>query len=127
MANYSSSSRSNYFRVKDRAAFDAWAAKRDLEVFPEQDGLLGFGDNTGEGFQSFDPETDEEVDILTELSAHLADGSVAIIMSAGSENLRYVSGFAEAINSKGERKLITLDQIYELAKGLGTEITRAEY
>ena len=48
-------------------------------------------------------------------------------MGAGAEKLRYIIGWAEAFNNKGESRAISLDAIYNLAKELGSEITRAEY
>jgi len=37
MANWYGRARSNYFAVKDEAAFRAWAAKRGLEVWEEME------------------------------------------------------------------------------------------
>ena len=48
-------------------------------------------------------------------------------MEAGSEKLRYIVGYAEAINSRGERASIGLNDIYKLAENLGSSITVAEY
>jgi hypothetical protein len=48
-------------------------------------------------------------------------------MGAGAEKLRYINGWAEAYNNKGEKRAITLGDIYKLAEELGSEITRAEY
>jgi len=75
------------------------------------------------------PETDEpeEIDFLAELSLHLQPGWVAIIMEAGAEKLRYIAGFAAAVNSKGETREVTIQEIYERAKPLGEHITQAEY
>jgi hypothetical protein len=62
------------------------------------------------------------------LSTHLAEGSVAVIVEAGAEKLRYVHGHAVAVNSKGEQLCIGLGDIYEMAeKRFGGEVTRAEY
>jgi len=57
----------------------------------------------------------------------LAEGSVAIIMHAGNEKMRYVMGYAHAYNWKGEVKTIDLRDIYELAKELGNDITEVEF
>jgi hypothetical protein len=48
-------------------------------------------------------------------------------MGAGAEKLRYINGWAEAYNNKGEKRVINLGDIYKLAEELGSEITRAEY
>jgi hypothetical protein len=67
---------------------------------------------------------------LGELSEHLMDDSIAIVMGAGAEKLRFITGYAEAINSKGERVDININSIYDLAKqkfGEGKEVTPAQY
>lgn len=137
MANYYASARSNYFRVKDRAAFDAAIARlADLTIVEGRDdnagrvALLCDGgdqggwpgwtmDETGEG-------EDTEVDVPELVAEHLDEGEVAVFMEAGAEKLRYVCGYATAINSAGERRDVSLDSIYELAKELGNA-TQATY
>ena len=132
MANYYATSRTNTFRVKNQATFMAWAEKLGVTVHERHDGS-GFvlfpdeRDDTG-AFPSHDAEADEEIDFVEQLSEHLADGSVAVIVEAGAEKLRYVHGHAIAVNSRGEQVCVALEDIYELAeKKLGAEITRAEY
>lgn len=129
MATYFGTARTNYFHVKDKLAFDAF-----IENFYGIDVVTKDGDSTGfiallfeDGPPSWDPDTEDEIDFMDELAPHLADGSVAIMMEAGAEKLRYVNGYAIAINNKGERKDISLNAIYDLAKELGTEVTLAEY
>ena len=127
MANYYGSARSNYFRVKDEAAFRAWAEKRQCEVHAGDnhggayvDTFCILPDNRCEGtFVSYDseldqtqPDVDNSIDILGELAEHLKPLSVAIIMESGAEKLSYIIGWAEAINSKGERHMISLTNIY---------------
>jgi molybdopterin biosynthesis enzyme len=58
---------------------------------------------------------------------HLHDEDVAVLMEAGAEKLRYVSGWAVAVNSKGDLVEIGLSDIYEKAKHLGKNITQATY
>jgi hypothetical protein len=70
------------------------------------------------------------VDFVGELAGHLADHEVMIIVGNGYEKMRYLTGFAVAINNKGERRQVTVEDIYELAKQLTKRpkrITRAEY
>jgi len=152
MANYYGSARTNYFRVKDMAAFDkALENVPDIEVVRENippysaEGIVpeGFdfggvgvlvsdGDCGGFPSQFYDDENDVDVelDLGTLIAEHLQDGEVAILMECGAEKLRYVVGWAEAINNKGERKFIQLGDIYDLAKELTDrpkDITKAEY
>lgn len=130
MANYYCASRTNYFRVKDRGAFDAWAGSFGLEVYASESVvcLLPGGYTDDGSFPSQDPDNpDEDLDFMGKLSEFLVEGSVAILMESGAEKLRYVHGHAIAINSKGERIELGLQDIYEQAKKLGDEVTRAEY
>ena len=60
------------------------------------------------------------------LSAHLADGEVAVLMKIGNKKLRYVSGSAVAVNNQGSSVSINLGSIYRAARRLGGNITTAE-
>ena len=133
MANYSCASRTNYFRVKDEPAFRAWAKHRGLEVAKGEAKHPGhftlLPDQSGDGsFPTYDLEQDEEIDFIAELAEHLAADSVAVMLETGAEKLRYLIGYAVAVNAKGEQVHVTLDAIYPLAAhafGL-PEPTRAE-
>ena len=144
MANYHSTARSNYFAVKDERAFRKWAALIGLSILEPAhhnkvaDGISRFAiapDITGDSGgwptsivnDETDPCIDMDIDVPEQLSAHLADGEVAILMETGSESLRYLTGTAVAVNSKGETVMLDLTSIYEAANHLGTNITRAEY
>lgn len=135
MANYYGASRTNYFRVKDETKFREWASGRNVEVIEDtsHDGKgrfcllpIGCDDDT---FQNYDNNTDPEVDMLAEISKHLAPGSVCVMMESGHEKLRYIIGWAEAINHRGKRVSVNLQDIFKLARKarLGKEITDCEY
>lgn len=134
MANYYESARSNYFLVKDAEKFKEVADNiSGIEIVskPDDEGntlvaLIGDGEYWPNYIQTEDDDEEEIVweDIFAE---HLADGWVAIFMGAGAEKLRYINGWAVAYNNKGESKVITLDDIYDVAKGLGSNITQATY
>ena len=137
MANYYASARTNYFAVTDLEAFKAELESKTSSVqvvSKEQDGLtlvalLG-SDDDGGGFPfEYEDEDGEyvELDWAEIFKAHLEDGWVAIIMESGAEKLRYIAGYAVAYNSKGETVAIDLNQIYEKAKSLGSNITEATY
>ena len=139
MANYYESARSNYFKVKDLEAF-----KEDLDKF---DGIqIVDGDSadpnragrvcllaTDESFPSecYDDNGDEIPDMTLDkvIAKHLTEDSVFIAMGAGAEKLRYICGWAYAIDCTGEMVHINLDNIYELAKAKfeGKEVTGAQY
>ncbi|OAM91777.1 hypothetical protein OH491_24855 [Termitidicoccus mucosus] len=130
MANYTGIARTNYFKVKDKAAFRSWAKKFDLEILKKSGkfALLPEEHSDTGGFDLRDPRTDEDFDICEEIARHLADDSIAVIMSAGHEKHRYIYGWAEAVNHMGERVQITLDEIYQAAKEkFGKLPSRAEY
>jgi len=80
-----------------------------------------------------DPDNEEkeiELDFdnfIEELTPLIMPGYVVIMMEAGAENYRYMTGIAVALNSKGDTKTVCLSDIYEKAKSLGTTITDASY
>src|SRR5436190_7395776 len=132
MANYYATARSNYFKVKDMEAFNNWC--RSLEIEPidgdpaDKAGLVAMVSATpdGDGWPSFRVNGNDEpveVDLAAELSTHLQDGWVAVLMEAGSEKRRYVVGWALAVNSKGETRQVSLQDIYDLAGKIGEHVT----
>ena len=139
MANFYAHARSNYFEVKDMDAFEKeMATLPDITVINQGDLVGVMVDNGDSGcFPSWrydengDVEMeDEEIDIVEIVAGHLAEGAVAIFMEVGAEKMRYISGWAEAINSRYDRKTISLNDIYDAAAGMTTSmkgITRAEY
>ena len=144
MANYYGSCRTNYFKVKDEEAFkaaieslpDVECHRSDGAIDAEHAGLyciLGNNDDGG-GWPSYqyDKEMDDyvEFDLIDEVYSHLADGEVAIFMEVGAEKLRFLVGYAEAVNNMGEREKVSLLDIYDKAKRLTSrpeDITQAEY
>jgi len=139
MANYIGTARSNYFAVKDPEAFVNEMNKYPVEVITkEQDGIVlyGFIDEDPDGganIWAYYPEDEygesdiEDIEWEEVFKRHLQDEWVAIIMECGAERHRYLGGFAGAYNNKGETKVITLPDIYELATNLGSNITQAYY
>jgi hypothetical protein len=135
MANYYENARTNYFKVKDEAKFNEFLCSLSgLDSYKDKEGrhAIFFDYESGVPSSRFNEKTKDydEVDFLGELSNHLTDDSVAIVMGAGAEKLRYINGYAEAINSKGERVGINISDIYDLAKqkfGKDAEVTPAQY
>jgi len=132
--------RTNYFRVKDLSAFKAWVGRfstdETLIVHRDEDaGLVAIQDDSGEGIpttycdEAWTDEGDdlEEFDFLGELGMHLQPGQVAIVMSSCHQGMRYVGGWAGAINADGESVGIALDDIHQLAEKLGDAETRCEW
>ncbi len=141
MANYYATARSNYFAVKDETAFREWAARLGLHILEPThrdkvaDGIPRYGITPGDGDGSgwptmrYNEETDDydDTDVSEQLSAHLANDEVAILMEVGNEKLRYVSGSAVAVNNQGKSVFHNLGTIYQKARRLGKNITLAEY
>jgi hypothetical protein len=134
MANYEATARTNYFKVVDEEKFRSYCEQYEFGVITsrneEGETLYGFEvvKEGGVPTSYFDREKNEDVesDPLTELAEHLHPGHVAIYTEVGHEKTCYLNGFASAINSQGETATIHLDEIMELAAGLGEFITRCE-
>lgn len=133
MANYYGTTRTNYFAVKDEAAFREELADYPVEIITQtKDGvtLFGFIDDGDDGdVSSYYDETGEDYDLewADVFARHLADDWVAVVISSGAEKHRYITGYANAYNSKGECLGIDLSDIYFLARDLGSNLTSAEY
>jgi len=76
-------------------------------------------------------DADAEVDFLNELSQHLAKDEVAVLLTAGAEKLRYITGEALAVNYEGKVVDLSLLDIYQKAARAFrvplSSITHAEY
>ena len=100
MADWSGTARSNYFEVKDLAAFKTWLESHSLSLLEDDADLskpstkVGFtAANTDHGVwpsSIWNEETDEneEFDLVSELWQHLVEGQVAVLMEVGSEKYR---------------------------------------
>jgi len=135
VANYSARTRTNYFRVKDVDALKETLApfgeSLEIEVgekFPNAIYLAWEGDGGWPRYY-WDVEAELVVDawLPQVVAPHVEDEQVAIFLEVGYEKLRYLVGYAVAINNKGETREVGLDDIYELAGELGSQITEAEY
>jgi len=130
MADHCGTARSNYFRVKDKQKFVDWCESLELKPIYQTDReteseLCGFLAETEYGLLPVYRD-EEDIDFFAELSTHLADGAVGIVMEVGNEKMRYITGFAGAVNSKGEVVCVSIDDIYEKAEKLGNVITMCE-
>lgn len=50
-----------------------------------------------------------------------------MLLEVGAEKLRYLTGTAVAVNSRGEQVGLSLDEVYARAAHLGATITTAHY
>lgn len=121
MANWTGTARSNYFRVKDPDAFEAWVEMIGCEVIADMHGRLGFlpGDMSDGGFPSTydDEETGEtfDIDIEADIVQFLAEGEIAVLQEIGSEGCRYLTGYSVAIAWDGRTTRVHIDDIYSKA------------
>ena len=136
MANYYGQTRTNYFLVKDAEAFKAEMANYEVNVIEQNIGgetCYGILDTDPDGgglqWSQFNEETEDYDDLVWEdiIGKHLRDGEVCVLVETGAEKYRYLNGWAIAFNNKGETRRVDTTDIYELAKEIGTGITRAEY
>jgi hypothetical protein len=143
MADWYGTARSNYFRVKDEAAFrkDAESLYLDVMTSRSDNDLLfmvtpnAVNDKGGWPIWSPDKSDEDEnpleVDIVGTLAKHLVDGEIVVLMECGAEKLRYITGHATAFNNTGHRVELDLDDIYRIAAQLLhvpiENITKAEY
>ena len=132
MANYYASARSNYFKVKDAEAFKAWVGSTPNLGLWEKDGMFALystcPDSGGWPSWYLDDDGDELYFEVTDVAEFLTEDSIAVFMESGAEKLRYITGYAVAVNHKGETVQIGLGDIYELARAkFGIEPTVAEY
>jgi hypothetical protein len=129
MANYEAKMRSSYFKVKDPEEFKKWMASFDLEVWERSDGLFAFGGDVSMPDYIEDLETGESIDIdfMGELSDHLEEGWVAIVQEIGSERLRYLNGYAFAVNWMGTFRSVSIESIKDQARQIGEHVESPTY
>jgi len=133
MADYIAQTRSNYFRVKHPGNFRRFCSRYGLSVINNTEK----GKDCRFGFMMDEPiptgrwnKRGEriETDFLKELSCHLMPKEVAVVVEIGSEKMRYLNGYACAVNWEGKRIQVALSDIYRWAKEtFGIEPTTAEY
>lgn len=128
--DYIGSCRSNYFAVKDEEEFKRWCERTHLTftqgnpkefIFNgKRYNYVGFYKEDGGLPSIMDDENGDaqDVEFMEELRKHLIPGSVAIVQEVGSEGMRYLTGYAMAINSKGKIVSIGIEDIIDKARKL---------
>jgi hypothetical protein len=141
MANWTGCARSNYFLVKDLEAFRKALADIDVEIVGQSANpndeieagdpvaLLSKTDNGDWPTMYYNEATDEQedIDLFDIVAQHLADDEVTVFVEAGHEKMAYITGYATAINNKGQHRMVSLDHIYDLARELGPNVTEASF
>lgn len=132
MADYIADCRSNYVRAKNPKRFKELLSEYELQVIEDDHGRIGFISNHAEGIpRHMDDEgyTEMWVDDDPRIPKLMAEGEVLVIMEVGRESMRYLKGYAVAINWDGKVCHVSLDEIYSRAQAnFGTKpSTQAEY
>lgn len=151
MANYVAQARTNYFNVRDVDALRADLREHGIEpsgwdvvssnlVLDENPNnkpegsiaIFHYGPwpSLDENDDLYDDEATRDTESKYEsfydlVAAHLVEDSVAVFMEVGFEKMRYLAGFAIAINHKGETRSVDIDSIYLAAKELLSEDSEA--
>jgi hypothetical protein len=123
MANWYGSARSNQFTVTDMDGLKhALAPFGDIEIAERGDKvclLVTDGDYGGWRSVVFDEQDEEiEFDPAVHIMPYAKEGEVVVLMEAGAEKLRYITGNAQAFIRKGDEvrsKYLDLSQIYQMA------------
>lgn len=126
MANYVGYARSNEFGVTDLDGLREALAPLSIELIEEKPGrviLLSHGEG-GWPTSYYDEDLDDmvTVDLTATIAGVLAEGEVAVLMEVGAEKLRYLIGYATAINAAGETRTLGLEGIWPLARELGANV-----
>ena len=86
-----------------------------MEIIEDSEERIGFISNAQEGIpQLFDSDgeaTDTYLDDDARIPRCLAEGEVLVIMEVGREEMRYLKGYAVAINWDGKVCHVSLDEI----------------
>jgi len=126
MANYYSTCRTNYFRVKDMKKFESFLSEccfEDFELCKEKNGTVCI--LCSNSWPSCRKPDYEDMDFFEEIKAYLKAGEVAVFMEVGSEKHRYLQGVALAVIADKPVISVSIDDIYSKAsKEFGVKVNR---
>lgn len=125
MANYQGAERTNYVRIREEKLHDVAEYVRMFNIeMHEKDGTycftpFGYTDdgcfNAWCAYEDDDGrECEAELD-WAEVALCMEEGQVLVILSAGHEKLRYISGYAQAWDWRGNCVGLSLNEIYRRA------------
>jgi hypothetical protein len=139
MSNWTGAARSNYVRFTDieglRQALrpfdisieDGWEGMEGMHALFSQDSDTGAWPITTY-VEDEDGEREVEFDPVALICPFMAPDQVLVMVEAGHEKLRYITGHAIAYNAKGESVGLSLLEIYGRAEeAFGLKTTAAEY
>lgn len=119
MANYYADCRSNYVKAKNPKRFKDFLSEYDVDIIEDSEERIGFISNAEEGIPSLvtdDGDYQHTIDEDERLPRLLAEGEVLVIYEIGREKMRYLIGYAVAINWDGRVCHVSLDDIYSRAE-----------
>lgn len=137
MSDWYGGSRTNYVKIKDMDGLKKALEPFDLEIVEDRDSpnsiaLLPNSEYGDWPTWAYTEDGEEiELDPVGHICPFMEEGQVLVIMEAGAERLRYISGWAQAFTWDGRFVEVSLHQIYEkAAQEFGvplTTITPASY
>lgn len=128
MANYYATCRSNYVRAKNPKRFKELLLEYDVQIIEDDEERIGFISHMDTGMPCHNSTGDHIDHDAERVGKHLAEGETLVIMEVGAEKMRYLNGYAVAINWDGRVCHTYLDEIYSRASAnFGTKPTKAEY
>ena len=118
MADYIADCRSNYVRAKNPKRFKDLLMEYDVQIIESDDERIGFISNDAMGIPHWldDESHTRTLDEDERVAKHLAEGETLIIYEIGREGMRYLIGYAVAMNWDGRSCHVTLDEIYSRAE-----------
>ena len=120
MSSWCGTARSNHIKVVDMADLLEALAPFDIEVLPGDEGkhylTPGSSSDSG-GWPAFSLSGDAEVefDPAVHICPFMADGEILVMMEAGAERLRYITGEAQAYSKWGQCVTVSLSDVYAKA------------
>lgn len=119
---YDRKARTNYFRVKDPAAFEAWAEQQGFRLIQDNKNSLDtYGLLADEGWPLTLEDSDdiEPYDLVRDLAQFVVPGEIVVAFQITVDSFRYLMGdsIAFRVTSSGVDKIrVDLDDIYNFAK-----------
>src|SRR5690606_5293853 len=104
--NYVEIARTNRFAVKDAEAFATWLDSVYGLQYERQDNEFTLYMDEGVPTTRDVGDDDVEIDLMLEVSSFLIPGQIAVLEASGHEGLRYVTGYAVAVNAYGETRSV---------------------
>ena len=133
MGTYIAECRSNYVRAKNPKRLKDVLGEYELQIIEDDDERIGFISQYQEGVPRHIDNDGEYSDMYIDddprIPKLMAEGEVLVIIEIGQDKMRYLRGYAVAVNWDGRVCHSSLEDIYSMAgANFGTKpATLAEY